>query len=201
MVSSYRIDGKLVKCDGLDMMDGNFYKGKDLLLRHLNEEVDISGSITTLLFRAKYMKQIPSYPKIFNEKDLHCDTFLAYNFMDISDVGFVFKILSYTRWHENAYTSRFNVKYNTFFNSKENRLYTYKHVHPSVEKKYKQHRKIYAYFFTRKKMAGDKETVKWHRSYLQRKFTAREYIVAFITLNYFSLQFRKFFNKLGILKN
>jgi len=100
MTSSYRIDGKKIMCDGLDILEGNFYKGKDLLLRHLKEEVDISGSITTLLFSAKYLRQIPDFPKIFNEKDLHCDTLLAYHFMNISDVGFIFKVLSFTRWHK-----------------------------------------------------------------------------------------------------
>lgn len=201
VVSSYRIDGKVVKCDGLDLMEGNFYKGKDLLLRHLREEVDISGSITTLLFRTKYLKQIPDYPKIFNEKDLHCDTLLAFHFMNVSDVGFVFKVLSYTRWHKNAYTSRFNLKYNTFYNSKENRLFTFRHLHPSLEKEYKSHRKSYAYFYIMRKFSGQHKCVEWHRKYLTRKFTAREYISALLTLNIVSRQFGKLFKKLGISKN
>ena len=199
MVSSYRIDGTIVRCDGLDPLKGNFYKGKELLLRHLKEEVDITGSITTLLFRMKYVKQLPSYPKIFDERDFHCDTLLAYNMMNISDIGFVFKILSYTRWHEKAYTSRFCVKYNTFYNGKENRLFTFKHIHPSLEKDYKWHRKMYAYSLIMDKLSGKKSSFEWHQKYLTRKFTAREYISAFLILNIISRQFLKLFRKLGIM--
>jgi glycosyltransferase involved in cell wall biosynthesis len=199
MVSSYRIDGKIVRCDGLDFLEGNFYKGKELLLRHLKDEVDITGSITTLLFRMKYIKKLPSYPKLFDEKDFHCDTLLAYNMMNISDVGFVFKILSYTRWHEKAYTSILCVKYNTFINGKENRLYTFKHIDPSLEKDYKWHRIRYAYFLIRDKLTGDKSSLQWHFKYLRRKFTIREYISAFLLLNIISRQFLKLFRKLRIV--
>ncbi len=198
MTSSYRMDGNVIKCDGLDLLEGNFYKGKDLLLRHLKEEVDISGSITTLLFRIKYLKQVPDYPKIFNEKDLHCDTLLAFHFMNIADVGFVFKVLSYTRWHKNAYTSRFNVKFNTFYNSKENRLFTFKYLDPSLEKDYKDHRKRYAYQFIMQKISGKKDSVAWHKKYLSRKFTVGEYIAALMKLNFVSRQFLKLLNKVGI---
>jgi glycosyltransferase involved in cell wall biosynthesis len=201
MTSSYRIDGKKIKCDGLDIMEGNFYKGRELLLKHLKEEVDISGSITTLLFRTKYLKQIPDYPKIFNEKDLHCDTLLAFHFMNIADVGFVFKVLSYTRWHENAYTSRFNVKFNTFYNSKENRLFTFKHLDPSLDKEYKNHRILYAYFYLMHKLFGNKSCAAWHKEYLIRKFTIGEYILAVLKLNIISRQFAKIFKKLEISKN
>ncbi len=201
MTSSYRIDGKKIMCDGLDIMDGNFYEGKDLLLKHLKEEVDISGSITTLLFRTKYLKQVPGYPKIFNEKDLHCDTLLAFHFMNLSDVGFVFKVLSYTRWHKNAYTTRFNVKFNTFYNSRENRLFTFKHLDPSLDKEYRIHRRRYAYDYLIKKLSGNKPYVDWHKKYIIRKFTFREYMSAFLTMNIISRQFTKIFTKLGISKN
>src|SRR4030042_2690535 len=201
MTSSYRIDGKEIKCDGLDIMEGNFYAGKDMLLKHLKEEVDISGSITTLLFRTRYLKQIPGYPKIFNEKDLHRDILLAFHFMNVSDVGFVFKVLSYTRWHKNAYTSRFNVKFNTFYNSKENRLFTFKCIHPSLDKAYRNHRKKYAYFYIMQKLSGNKPCVDWHKKYITRRFTAGEYISAFLTLNIVSRQFGKVLKRLGVAIN
>jgi hypothetical protein len=118
--------------------------------------------------------------------------------MNISDVGFVFKVLSYTRWHENAYTSRFNVRFNTFFNSRENRLFTFKHIHPSVIKEYRTHRRRYAYFYMIKKLSGAKSCVEWHRKYITRKFTFGEYLSAFLTLNIITRQFGKLFKKLGI---
>ncbi|MBN2613712.1 MAG: glycosyltransferase family 2 protein [Bacteroidales bacterium] len=201
MTSSYRIDGKEIKCDGLDPMKGSFYNGKALLLQHLKEEVDISGSITTLLFRTKFLPQVPGYPKIFVENDLHCDTLLSFHFMNIADVGFVFKVLSFTRWHENAYTSRFNVRYNTFYNSKENRLFTFKHLDPSLEKDYRWHRRRYAYMILEHKLKGFKESVKWHRDYTKRKFTFSEYFTAIITLNIITRQFGKILRRLGFKTN
>ena len=89
--SSYRIDGNVVNCDGLDINEGQFYKGKEMLIRHINQEVDITGSATTVLFKVEYLKKLPQYPEIHDPDDFHCDTQLAFEMMSVSYVGFVFK--------------------------------------------------------------------------------------------------------------
>lgn len=200
MCSSYRIDGKDVNCDGLDIFEGEFYKGKEMLIRHLNREIDITGSMTTLLFRIKYLKQLPGYPAVLDEDDFHCDHQLAFDVMNISDVGFAFKILSYTRWHEEAYTSRFCVKYNTFINSQEINLYKFRNLDPKFEKDYKRTRFKYAYFLLIKKLRGDKKAVEWHNKFLKRKITFKEYLSSLLLLNIFSRQIDKVLKKLGLGK-
>ncbi len=195
--SSYRIDGKVIKCDGLDINDGQFYNGKEMLFRHLREEVDISGSATTVLFRTDYLKNLPQYPQIHDINDFHCDTQLVFDMMNIADVGFVFKVLSYTRWHPDAYTSQICVVCNTFYNGKEIRLFKYRHLDPLLEKDYKRHRMMYAYYLITKYFKRDRKCLKWHLDHLQRPFTFNEYVGAFLRLNFISRQFPKIINKLS----
>lgn len=196
LCSSYRIDGTVVNCDGLDPQEGQFYSGKDMLIRHLKEEIDITGSATTLLFKVEYLKKLPVYPEIFDPKDFHCDTQLAFDVMNISDVGFVFKILSYTRWHPGAYTSSICVICNTFFNGKEIRLYKFRHLDPYFAKEYKNHRLRYAYYMIQKILKNDKKCISWHHKNLRRPFSFKEYLIAFFKLNIISRQFGKIPRKL-----
>ena len=196
--SSYRIDGRTIKCDGLDINDGQFYNGKEMLFKHLREEVDISGSATTVLFRFEMLKKLPQYPDLHDINDFHCDTQLVFDMMNISDVGFVFKVLSYTRWHPDAFTSQICVVCNTFYNGKEIRLFKYKYLDPMLETDYKKHRQMYAYYIIQRFLKGDKKCTKWHLDHLQRPFKFNEYIGAFLRQNIISRQFQKILNKLSV---
>ena len=193
--SSYRIDGRTIKCDGLDINDGQFYNGKDMLFKHLKEEVDVSGSATTVLFKVDFLKKLPQYPEIHDVNDFHCDTQLVFDMMSISDLGFVFKVLSYTRWHPDAYTSQICVVCNTFYNGREIRLFKYKHLDPMLEKDYKKHRQDYAFYIIQHYLKRDKRCVRWHLDRLQRPFTFSEYLGAFLQQNIFSRQFSKISKK------
>lgn len=195
--SSYRIDGKKIMCDGLDINDGQFYNGKEMLFKHLREEIDISGSATTVLFKTDYLRKLPQYPEIHDINDFHCDTQLVFDMMNISDVGFVFKVLSYTRWHPGAFTSQICVVCDTFYNGKEIRLFKYKHLDPVLEKDYRRHRIRYAYYLIEKYIRRDRKCLKWHLDHLQRPFTFTEYLRAFIKLNFISRQFSKIAKKLS----
>jgi glycosyltransferase involved in cell wall biosynthesis len=188
--SSYRIDNNKVKCDGLDINDGQFYQGKELLMRHIRQEIDISGSATTVLFKIEYLKKLPQYPEIHDPKDFHCDTQLVFDMMSISDVGFVFKVLSYTRWHPDAYTSNTCVLYNTFLNGREIRLYKLRDLDPAIEIEYKNHRLRYAYYLFIKWLKRDKKCLKWHKEHQIRPITFSEYLKAFLKYN---ILFRQFF--------
>jgi glycosyltransferase involved in cell wall biosynthesis len=193
--SSYRIDGRTIKCDGLDINDGQFYPGKDMLFKHLKEEVDVSGSATTVLFKTDYLKKLPQYPEIHDVNDFHCDTQLVFDMMNISDLGFVFKVLSYTRWHPDAYTSQICVVCNTFYNGREIRLNKYKHLDPMLEKEYKKHRQDYAFYIIQHYLKRDMKCVKWHLDHLLRPFTFSEYLSAFLQQNIISRQFSKITKK------
>jgi glycosyltransferase involved in cell wall biosynthesis len=185
--SSYRIDGKVVNCDGLDYYQGQFHNGPEMLMKHFDEEIDITGSISTLLFRVSSLQKLPKFPDIFDPADFHCDTQLAFDMMSISDVGFVFKVLSYTRWHPEAYTSSTCVVYNTFLNGREIRLNKFKNLNPSINKLYLHHRYHYAYFLIKKRLRADSKCLRWHNERISRKFTTLEYLKAlwyFNPLNY-----------------
>lgn len=196
MCSSYRIDDTKIKCDGLNINDGQFYNGKEMLMRHINEEIDITGSATTILFKVEYLKKLPQYPEINDPKDFHCDTQLAFDMMSISDVGFVFQVLSYTRWHPDAYTSNTCVLYNTFLNAREIRLYKLRNLDPYVEKEYRRHRIKYAFYLYSKRLRGDKKCLKWHKEYERRPITLSEYLKAFLRYNILSRQLAKIPQKL-----
>jgi glycosyltransferase involved in cell wall biosynthesis len=196
LCSSYRIDGKVVNCDGLDINDGQFYNGREMLLRHVKQEIDITGSATTLMFKVEYLKKLPQYPEINDPKDFHCDTQLAFDMMSISDVGFVFKILSYTRWHPDAYTSNTCVLFNTFLNGRELRLFKLRNLDPEIGKEYKIHRIKYAYFLFKKRLSRDRKTLKWHKEHERRPITFKEYLSAFLKYNILSRQLTKILLKL-----
>jgi glycosyltransferase involved in cell wall biosynthesis len=178
MCSSYRIDGTVVNCDGLDYYQGQFYSGKEMLDMHIKEKIDITGSISTLMFRVDDLKKLPDYPEIFDRTDFHCDTQLAFDIMRVSDVGFVFKVLSYTRWHPEAFTSSTCVIYQTFFNGRERRLFKHKDLNADALRIYRMHRYHYGYFLLKRWMKNDKKALEWHKDRLLRKFTFREYMMA-----------------------
>ena len=193
MCSSYRMNGDEVDCDGLNFYEGPVFNGKELLRMHLDEKIDITGSITTLMFRMDTLKQMSFFPKIYDEEDFHFDTLLAYHAMNLADIGFVFKVLSYTRWHPEALTSKICIKYNTFLNAKERRLFQFKDYLPEYQEEYKKHRLSYAYFMTKKKVSNQKDCVAWHNGYLTRKFTTGEIVKGILQNNGVTYRVKKLF--------
>lgn len=181
--SSYRIDGCIVNCDGLDINKGPVYKGKELLIRHLNDEIDISGATSTPLFRISDLKKLDTFPNIYNEEEYHVDTRLFYEMMHLADVGFVFQVLNYTRIHDSAETVKLCHKVNTYLNGREQRLFRFKEFFPQLEKAYTEHRKKYAYFLLKERIKGRKDSILWHKKFLKRKITFMEYLRGLIELN------------------
>jgi glycosyltransferase involved in cell wall biosynthesis len=181
--SSYRLNDRRVDMDGLDMWDGNVFNGKEILYRQLTRTLDISGSNSTVMYAIEHMKKIPRYPVVFDETTYHEDTELVYELMNVSDVGFVFQVLSYTRRHAKAYTTLEAFRYNTFLQLNEKVLWIYKGNDKKLNHLYRKTRNQYAFFLLSKKFAGDKETVNWHNKYIVRKFTPGEYLMGALTHN------------------
>lgn len=195
MCSSYRIDGKVVNCDGLHYYDGPLFSGPELLKRHLKGGIDISGSITTPLFRVSVLEKIPTFPNLFNEEEYHIDTRIVFEMMHLADVVFVFKVLSYTRWHDDSETQRICVKYNTFLNGKYQRLSRFSKLYPEFGKDLRKHRNAYAYFLLKEKIRGHKESIEWHNKYLNEKFSFLDYIRAALLRNAITFRVLSLFGK------
>jgi glycosyltransferase involved in cell wall biosynthesis len=195
MCSSYRIDGLKIDGGGLNYFGGPVFSGQDLLIRHLNSEIDISGSVTTLLFRKSDLEKLPTFPKIFDDRDYHVDTLLAYEMMNIADVGFVFKMLSITRVHAGADTIQTAEKFSTFRYSREYRFHRFKSLHPDLEKPCREQRLSYAYYLFRQKIKGNRDCIAWHNQYLIRKFSFGETFIAVLINNGISFRLRLLFGK------
>lgn len=198
--SSYRIDGTVVNCDGLDYYNGEFYNGSEMLLKHLKEEIDITGSASTVMFRVDALKKLPQYPDIFDVMDFHCDTQLAFDVMCVSDVGFVFKVLSYTRWHPEAFTSSICVVCNTFYHGKELRLYKYQQLNPSIQRLYTIHRHQYAYYLFKLWLRQNRTCLKWHKNRLKRAIKISEYVCAIWKYNPINFRICNLLKKLKLVK-
>ena len=190
VVSSYRLAGKQVDGCGLDVYDGKIFNGKDILFKQLTRKLDISGDITTLMFSFEHLKKLDFFPRIFNGK-YHIDTELFYDICDISNVGFVFQVLSYTRRHPGSQTNTVVFRYNTFHQLNEAVLYRFKRDDKTLNKLYDKERIAYAYFYYLQRIKKNK-AYEWHKQNIDRWFTPSEYLKGFIKYNSLS----RFVNRL-----
>lgn len=197
VISSYRLAGIRVDGSGLDVNQGNFFDGKDILYRQLTRKLDISGDISTLIFSFEHLKKLEFYPRIFNGK-YHIDTELFYDIINISNVGFVYQVLSYTRRHPDSQTNQIVFRYNTFLQLNEAVLYRFKGDEKVLNKLYKKERHKYAWFFLIQKLQKNK-AYEWHSRHIDRWFTTGEYLQGILTYNLVSSVFNKIIKKTGRL--
>jgi len=194
--SAYRLNDLRVDMDGLNIWDGNRYDGKEILYRQLTRTLDISGSNTTVMFSIEHLKKIPRYPVIFDETTYHEDTELEYELMNVSDVGFVFQVLTYTRRHKKSHTTTEVYRYNTLLQLNEKVLWQYKGTDKKLNRFYRQARLNYAYFLIIKRITRDKASLDWHKKYIVRPFTIEEYISGLLTRNPMSIILNRIRRKL-----
>lgn len=179
--SSYRLDDKSVNCDGLDFYKGSVFSGKEILLKQLLLYIEITGSINTVMYRKSVLKKLKDYPNIFDAKSYHIDTILAYEVLRISDLAFVYKVLSFTRRHNETYTSNISEKFNTRYYAIEKFLSRHLDLFPELRPYYNYHRQNYAFYLLKRGLARDKECVEWHRRYLERPIGFFEYFKSFVS--------------------
>lgn len=192
--SSFRMDNREVNCFGLDYKKGPLFNGKEILLDHLLGIYEVTGSETTVLYRMDTLKKIKEYPKIWSHSSYHFDTALAYELMSISDLCFVFQVLSYTRRHETTYTSKYYDRFRTSLSIRESEIAKYMSIFPQLKNIYRKTRDEYGYFLFRAHMKMDKKCLEWHAKWLDkdRRFSGWELI-----RSYFSILFSKISNKLN----
>jgi hypothetical protein len=124
------------------------------------------------------LKKLSYYPKIFRDASFHQDTFLSYELLAQSDLGFVFQVLSYTRRHDDSVTSKVTNKLNTRLYFWEFALFHYRSLDPSLEAEYRRIRISYAYLLLKSWFLSRKDTLKWHGDRLARPIRFKEYVAA-----------------------
>jgi hypothetical protein len=130
------------------------------------------------------LKKTKEHPVIFSYNSYHFDTSLAYELMSISDLGYVFQVLSYTRRHEQTYTSKYADRFFTNLNLRERELFTYKQMFPVLEPEYKKVRSNYGLYLLGRKLRRDKEALAWHEKRLakERHFSFSELLSSFFVV-------------------
>lgn len=178
--ASYRLVDKEVISDGLDIYQGSRFTGKGILTEELKQKLNITSSVNAVLYRISKLKNLNYYPEIYHDESFHIDTFLAYELLSQSDLGFVFKVLSYTRRHQDSVTSTVTEKLNTRVFFREYALSKFKKTDHSLEAEYKNVRIQYAYFLLKNKLLSKKNILNWHHDRLKLPITFREYLHAML---------------------
>lgn len=178
--SSIRLVDKELRGEGLDYYDGSSFPGKEMLVRQLKQELNVTSSINSVLYRNASLKKLSYFPEIFQEESFHQDTFLSYELLMEWDMGFVFQVLSYTRRHENTVTSKVTSQLNTRMYFRDYALFHFKSIDPSIESEYRRSRTQYAYFMLKTRLKSRKETLAWHKKRMKRPIKFNEYMRAII---------------------
>jgi glycosyltransferase involved in cell wall biosynthesis len=183
LCSSYRLENLKVDMDGLNIWDGNVYPGKEILEKQIRRELDISGSNTTILFSVAHLRKLPRFPLVFDDTAYHQDTELVYEMMEISDVGFVFQVLTFTRRHEDSHTTKEGLRFRTLLQLNEKVLWKYKGDDRDLNRKYRSIRREYAAFMLKRRITMDRKAVNWHKAYIVRPFKFHEYFLGILIYN------------------
>jgi len=188
--SSFRLDDVRVRGSNLNIYEGPVYDGKRVLLKEITSSLSICGSLNSVLYRFSVLKQLASFPNINNQANIHADRELSHDVMEISDVGFIFKVLSYIRRHNETGTS-FAKRHNTYllgsYITRSKRILLF----PEIEKYLKNKRKAYSYFIFKSFILGKLDTISWHLSRIDKKFTIWEYLAGILVYNPFFIFLKK----------
>lgn len=101
LVSSYRLCGDWVDCDGLPY-PSSFLPGQQAGRFMLLGGVTVLGTMSNMLFRSDLIRGCDPF---FDEVHLYADRVACYEVLKSSDFGFVHQILTYNRIHEEQLTS------------------------------------------------------------------------------------------------
>ncbi len=109
IVSAYRLEELYPSLGGIPS-GKTVTPGAQICRQSLLHEVAVFGSPSNILLRADLVrKHRPFYDSSF----IHADYESCLRLLEESDLGFVFKVLTFTRRHNESYTSR-NRRYNTY---------------------------------------------------------------------------------------
>jgi glycosyltransferase involved in cell wall biosynthesis len=147
IVGAYRLNGTSVQSAGLPY-GKNIFSGKDICRASLLNNLYVFGSPSSILISMKFILD-GTYS--YNSVNYHADEEACYEVLKYSDFGFVHKILTYSRFHEEQESS-FARDVNTFIISKLGILKKYGpfFLQPEeYEKRYKEMSKKYYRFLAK----------------------------------------------------
>ncbi|MCW9706758.1 glycosyltransferase family 2 protein [Fodinibius salsisoli] len=121
IVSSYRLDDRLVGLDGLEY-PSNFNSGKEIARKYLTNGTSYFGSPSSILIRSDLIRQ---REKVYAESHLAADTGACVDLLKDSDFGFVHQVLTFTRRHDESMTNMYAKANNAFLHARLYSLLTY----------------------------------------------------------------------------
>jgi len=108
-VSSYRLEDKKVKGDGLPLTR-SVIPGREVCRANFRGQYFNLGTPSTVLYRSDVVRENQPF---YDEKNCHADTAACYTVLQQGDLGFVHRVLSFTRLHPESGTERFANRYET----------------------------------------------------------------------------------------
>lgn len=93
IIGAYRLDDKMVNCDGLPY-PSTVVSGREICRLSLLNNLFVFGSPNSILFRSDIVR---SRDPFYNEASRHPDTEACYEILQNCDFGFVHKVLTFTR--------------------------------------------------------------------------------------------------------
>lgn len=180
VVYGYRLAGNHVDCDGLDINEGEVFDGRDLVLRSVKKGLYIYGGLSEGLFRKATMLAVDPKLHVINETNIHCDIEMNDNVCLRSKVGFVYKVLTYYRYHDGQIFSFAQIA-DTYKYERERRLWLMMKEFPDdadLPKLYREARLEYAGFLRECRRKKLNDVIDWHEKHLERPLTEEEYKLA-----------------------
>jgi glycosyltransferase involved in cell wall biosynthesis len=102
IVSAYRVDENQVNLDGLSP-DIEFLPGREACRQFFLNRVYLFGSPSSLLFRSDLIRGRDPF---YNQENIHADQEVCFDLLRSCDLAFVHQVLTYTRRHNEANTTR-----------------------------------------------------------------------------------------------
>ena len=170
-VYAYRLAGNKVDCDGLDINDGEVIDGKQMLKKSLR--INIIGGLGQAMYRKELMLQINPELHVINENNIHCDVEMNDNVMLRSDIGFIFKVLTFYRIHDEQILS-FAKQAQTMYADGDRRMKMISEMFPEERPYYEAYRREYALFLDKCRRHRQQDILDWHQEHLQNPIKPEE---------------------------
>ncbi len=111
LVSAYRMYGDQVSMDPLLPDTEDFLPGREAMRRAMLKGIYVTGAPTSILFAAEVLRHRKPF---FDETVWHSDTDAALRTLLHKDLGFVHRVLTFSRMHSDTLTHSFADRINTY---------------------------------------------------------------------------------------